>query len=78
MESTIQAKNNTPKMVPAIRIQGKWCRVKPKPYEPERQTYNIASKILHQNLSPEAAYLEWFAQERKDAKLLYPSFRKDE
>jgi len=50
----------------------------PKPYEPERQTYNIAYAIISKGISPEVAYREWFAQERKDAKLLYPSFRKDE
>lgn len=77
MESTIQTQI-TGKMVPAIRIQGKWFKLMPKPYEPERQTYNIAYAIISKGTTPEVAYREWFAQERKDAKLLYPSFRKDE
>lgn len=77
MESTIQTQI-TNKMVPAIRVQGKWYSILPKPYEPERQTYNIAYAIISKGTSPELAYREWFAQERKDAKLLYPSFRKDE
>jgi hypothetical protein len=78
MEQTIQAKVDTSKMVPAIRIQGKWFSIRPKPYEPERQTYNIVSQIIRQNVSPEVAYKNWFEQERKDAKLLYPSFGKND
>lgn len=78
MESTIKTKTDTSKMVPAIRVQGKWYRIQPRPYEPERQTYNIAAQIISKNVTPEVAYREWFSQERKDAKLLYPSFRKDE
>jgi hypothetical protein len=77
MESTIQTQN-TVKMVPAIRVQGKWYKVMPKPYEPERQTYAIAYQIISKGITSEQAYREWFFQERKDAKLLYPSFRKDE
>ena len=78
MESTVQAKTDTQKMAPAIRVQGKWYRIRPKPYEPERQTYNIATQIISKNLTPEVAYRQWFEQERKDAKLLYPSFGKNE
>jgi len=73
MESTVQTKM----LVPAIRVQGKWYRVHAKPYEPERQTYTIAYQIA-KGTSPQVAYREWFAQERKDAKLLYPSFGKNE
>ena len=78
MESTIKTKIDVDKMVPAIRVQGKWYRVQPKPYESERQTYNIAYKLIREGCSPEVAYRDWFEQERKDAKLLYTSFRKDE
>lgn len=77
MESTIQAQN-TVKMVPAIRVQGKWYKVVPKQYEPERQTYNIAFSIIREGISPEVAYKKWFLGERKDAKLLYPSFGKND
>ena len=76
MEPTIQT-TNTHKMVPAIRVQGKWYKIIPKKYEPERQTYNIAYRII-QGATPEQAYREWFEQERKDAKLLYPTFGKTE
>jgi hypothetical protein len=49
----------------------------PKQYEPERQTYNIAYAMIRKGITPEVSYREWFAQERKDAKLLYPSFRNE-
>jgi hypothetical protein len=78
MESTIETKIDINKMVPAVRVQGKWYRVHPKPYESERQTYSIVYRLIREGCSPEVAYREWFEQERKDAKLLYPSFRKDE
>jgi hypothetical protein len=77
MESAVQTQNKSDKMVPAIRVQGKWYNIMPKPYEPERQTYNIAYAIISKGTTPEVAYREWFAQERKDAKLLYPSFRNE-
>lgn len=77
MESTIQTNIKSDKMVPAIRVQGKWYKVMPKQYEPERQTYNIAYAMISRGTTPEVAYREWFAQERKDAKLLYPSFRNE-
>jgi hypothetical protein len=77
MESTVETSIKSDKMVPAIRVQGKWYKVMPKQYEPERQTYNIAYAIISKGITPEVAYREWFAQERKDAKLLYPSFRNE-
>jgi len=76
MEPTLQAKISN-KLVPAIRVQGKWYKITAKPYEPERQTYNIAYRII-QGATPQQAYRAWFEQERKDAKLLYPTFGKNE
>ena len=77
MEPIVQTKIKPNKMVPAIRVQGKWYKVVPKQYEPERQTYNIAYSIISKGTTSEVAYREWFFQERKDAKLLYPSFRNE-
>ena len=62
----------------AVRYQGKWYKITPRKYEPERQSYSIAWDQVMTNKSPEEAYRGWFSQEQKDAKLLYPSFRKDE
>jgi hypothetical protein len=76
MESTIKTNVLLPRPM-AIRFQGKWFGISAKPYEPERQTYQIAWSQIKKKIGPEQAYREWFAQEQKDAKLLYPSFRKD-
>jgi len=78
MEQTVKTESKSQKMVPAIRVQGKWYTIMPKLYEAERQTYNIAYNLIRTGCTPEVAYRQWFSQERKDAKLLYPSFRKDE
>lgn len=61
-----------------VRYQGKWYKIIPKPYEPERQTYEIAWSLIKQpNLTKEEAYRAWYANEREVVKVLYPSFRKD-
>jgi lipocalin len=59
----------------AVRYQGNWYKVSPKPYEPERQTSNITWRFLKSQTSMVDVYREWFAQEQDDAKLLFP-FRK--
>jgi hypothetical protein len=63
----------------AIRYNGNWLKVIPKPYEPERQTFEIAWERVREPLvlSPEA-YRKWYANEQRKVKVLYPSFRKDE
>jgi len=60
-----------------IRYQGKWIRIKAKPYEPERQTAEIAWNMIRKNITSAQAYREWFAKEQENAKVLYPSFRKE-
>jgi len=76
MEPTLEANDVLHKPM-AVRFQGKWYAIRAKPYEPERQTYQVAWSQIKTGMKPEQAYREWFAQEQKDAKLLYPSFRKD-
>jgi hypothetical protein len=59
-----------------VRYEGKWYKIKPKVYEPERQTTEIAwALIRNPGLSREDAYLKWYEKERKEVKVLYPSFR---
>lgn len=61
-----------------VRYQGKWYKIIPKPYEPERQTYEISwSLIKEPNLTEEDAYRTWYKKQREIVKVLYPSFRKD-
>jgi hypothetical protein len=62
----------------AVRYQGKWYVITGKPFEPERQTFDIGWNLIKKGITPHQAYREWFKKEREDAKLLYPTFRKDE
>lgn len=62
-----------------IKYQGKWFKISPKPYEPERQTFEIAWNLVREPLLlKETVYKNFFEKQRKQAKVLYPSFRKDE
>lgn len=61
-----------------VRYNGSWYKITAKSYEPERQTTEIAWSMLREpSLKPPEAYRKWFAKERENAKVLYPSFRKE-
>lgn len=61
-----------------IRYKKSWFKVNPKSYEPERQTTQVAWDLIkNPNKSAQQAYREYFEKQREDAKILYPSFRKD-
>jgi len=60
-----------------IRHNGQWYVIAPKPYEPEKQTYEIAWDLVKTKVEPIVAYKRFFENQRKEAKVLYPSFRKD-
>ena len=61
-----------------IRYQGKWYKIKAKPYEPERQTFAVAWLMIREPLMPkEEAYRKYFEKQRLEAKVLYPTFNKD-
>ena len=61
-----------------VRFQGKWYKIQPKPYEPEMQTVQVAWAMIREPLiSKEEIYIKYFEKQRKEAKVLYPSFRKD-
>lgn len=65
-------------MYQVIRYNWEWFRIEPKPYEPERQTAEIVWSILREpELKPSEAYRRWYLKERENAKVLYPSFRKE-
>lgn len=62
-----------------VRYEGKWYKIVTKPYEPERQTAQVAwAQIRDPVIGPQQAYREYFARQREDVKILYPSFRKDD
>ncbi len=63
-------------MTSLVRYNGEWFRIVPKPFEPERQTYETAwSMILNPSTTPAVAYRTWYASEQKKIAVLYPSFR---
>ena len=67
--------------IPAMdlyRYNGKWYKVTKKPYEPESQTVKVAWRQIKDEDTATEAYRKYFEQERKEAQILYPSFRKDD
>lgn len=53
-----------------VRYQGQWKTVSVKPFEPERMTTDIAWLQIREGLTPEQAYVRWFAEQRKLSRLL--------
>jgi len=60
-----------------IRYKGKWYKISKKPYEPETQTIQVAWRQIRDQNTPEEAYRKFFENQREEARILYPSFRKD-
>lgn len=60
-----------------VRYNGKWFKIVPQPYEPERQTYEIAWMMIKEGINSKEAYRKWYENEQSIVKVLYPSFRKD-
>jgi hypothetical protein len=60
------------------RYNGKWYKVIQKPYEPERQTVEVAWNQIREKAKPEVVYRKFYEKQREDARILYPSFRKDD
>lgn len=61
-----------------VRYNGVWYKIEAKPYEPERQTHEVAwNQILNPTISSGDAYRKYFEKQREEAKVLYPSFRKE-
>jgi hypothetical protein len=62
-----------------IRYNGKWFKINAKPYEPERQTNEIAWQLVREPLiATQEQYRKYFEKQRNEAKVLYPSFRKEQ
>ncbi len=61
-----------------VRYKGKWYKIIAKPYEPERQTFQIAWDLIRNPAkTKEEAYRSWYKREQEIVKVLYPSFRKE-
>ena len=76
MESIIRKSKCT---MDIFRYNGKWYKVNPKAYEPERQTTQVAwAQIREPQKTKEEVYRLYAEKQRDDARILYPSFRKDD
>jgi hypothetical protein len=64
-------------MAQVVRSNGRWIEIIPKPYEPDRQTHEIAWSMIRTSVSPSEAYRTWYAGEQKKVSVVYPSFRKE-
>jgi hypothetical protein len=53
-----------------VRYQGKWIRIRPRPYEPERMTTDVAWLQIKEGLSAQDAYRTWFESQRILSRLL--------
>jgi hypothetical protein len=53
-----------------IRYQGRWIEIKPRPYEPERMTTDVAWLQIKEGLSPQEAYRRWFEKARRISRVL--------
>ena len=53
-----------------VRYQGKWIRIHPRSYEPERMTTDVAWIQIKEGLSAPEAYRVWFERQRKLSRLL--------
>ncbi|NDG28989.1 hypothetical protein EB118_02685 [bacterium] len=54
-----------------FRFQGNWFAVKPKQFEPERQTHEIMWAIAR-GVDPKKAYRDWYEREKKISSIIYP------
>jgi len=67
------------KTMDILRYKGKWYKVIPKAYEPERQTIEVAwAQIKEPTITTHDIYRKFYEKQRSEAKILYPSFRKDD
>jgi hypothetical protein len=46
-----------------VRYQGRWFAITPRPYEPERQTTDIAWLQVKEGLTAEQAYRVWYEKQ---------------
>lgn len=53
-----------------VRCNGKWFTIRPREFEPERMTTDIAWLQIKEGLSPAEAYRTWFETQCKISRLL--------
>jgi hypothetical protein len=53
-----------------VRYNGKWFSIRPRPFESERMTTDIAWLQIREGMTAEEAYRAWFDTQRKISRLL--------
>ena len=48
-----------------VRYNGQWKLIKPKPFEPERQTLDVAWAQIKKGIPVDEAYRQWYVRERE-------------
>jgi hypothetical protein len=48
-----------------VRYNGKFYEIRPRPFEPERMTVDIAWIQIKEGVTPEVAYRIWFERQRR-------------
>ena len=62
-----------------VQHNGTWYAIHPKPHESTRQTYEVAwSQIREPMMTATQSYIQYYAKQRKEARILYPSFVKND
>jgi hypothetical protein len=57
-------------MNPVIRFHSRWMEIRPRPYEPERMTTDVAWIQMKDEVSPEEAYRIWYEKQRRISRFL--------
>jgi hypothetical protein len=52
-----------------VRYNGRMYQIKPRPYEPERMTTDIAWIQIKEGVSPEESYRIWFQRQLRISRL---------
>jgi hypothetical protein len=53
-----------------IRYHGRWIEIKPRPFEPERMTTDVAWIQIKEGVPAEEAYRRWFEKARRISRVL--------
>jgi hypothetical protein len=53
-----------------VRHNGRWIKIQPRPFEPERMTTDIAWMQIKEGIDAEEAYRRWFELQRRISRVL--------
>jgi hypothetical protein len=53
-----------------IRFHGRWMKISPRPYEPERMTTDVAWIQVKEGVTPQEAYRIWYEKQRTISRFL--------